>query len=85
MRRGDSVGTIGTADGRYLAHLHFEIRRYATIDVGTGYDATRLGRLPGELSLRKWRGREDDQLSVAPVGNPLPARPLQVEEPPPTP
>lgn len=85
MRRGDSVGTIGTADGRYLAHLHFEIRRYATIDVGAGYDATRLGRLPGELSLQKWRGRDDDQLSVAPVGEPLPARPLQVEAPPPTP
>ena len=84
MRRGDMVGTIGTANGRYLAHLHFEIRRYPTLDVGAGYNETKLGRLSGELYIRKWRGREDDQLSAAPVGEPLPAKPLQVDQGPPT-
>ena len=84
MRRGDMVGTIGTANGRYLAHLHFEIRRYPTLDVGAGYNETKLGRLSGELSIRKWRGREDDQLSAAPVGEPLPAKPLHVDQGPPT-
>jgi len=27
ITRGQMVGTIGTADGKYLAHLHFEIRK----------------------------------------------------------
>jgi hypothetical protein len=27
LRRGQVVGTIGTGDGRYEAHLHFEIRK----------------------------------------------------------
>ena len=68
VRRGDRIGTIGNADGRYLAHLHFEIRRYATLDVGVGYSGSRLGRLPGESSLRKWRGRPEDSLAGPPRG-----------------
>ncbi len=66
VRRGQKVGTVGNANGRYLAHLHFEIRRYPTLDVGAGYAESALGRLSGELSLLKWRGRPDDMLSAAP-------------------
>ena len=65
--RGTEIGTVGTAAGNYLAHLHFEIRQGHTIDVGGGYAETGLDRLSGELSLLKWRGREDDQLSGPPV------------------
>ena len=36
LRRGDVLGTMGNADERYLAHLHFEIRRYPALDVGAG-------------------------------------------------
>ncbi|MEM7602623.1 MAG: M23 family metallopeptidase [Verrucomicrobiota bacterium] len=68
VRRGQAIGTIGTANGRYLAHLHLEIRRYPTIDVGVGYADSRLGRIAGELALSKWRTRSEDELVSAPKG-----------------
>jgi murein DD-endopeptidase MepM/ murein hydrolase activator NlpD len=37
VNRGQKVGTIGTASGRYLAHLHFEIRRRPWLGVRSGY------------------------------------------------
>lgn len=68
LRRGDQLGTIGTAGGRYLAHLHFELRRYTSLDVGAGYADTKQGRLSGEASLMKWRNRRDDQLASPVMG-----------------
>lgn len=76
VRRGDKIGTIGNADGLYLAHLHFELRTYPTIDAGAGYADSKMGRLSGELSLKKWRTREDNQLAAAPTGSPLPGKPM---------
>lgn len=76
VRRGEKIGEIGNADGFYLAHLHFELRTYPTIDAGAGYADSSMGRLSGELSLKKWREREDDQLAPAPSGVPLPAKPM---------
>jgi murein DD-endopeptidase MepM/ murein hydrolase activator NlpD len=41
VQRGQHVGTIGTADGTYPAHLHFEIRdRPMPLGGGYGDDAT---------------------------------------------
>jgi murein DD-endopeptidase MepM/ murein hydrolase activator NlpD len=37
VRRGQVIGTIGNADGRYPAHLHFEIRREVGLPLGSGY------------------------------------------------
>ncbi|MEM7697930.1 MAG: M23 family metallopeptidase [Verrucomicrobiota bacterium] len=79
LRRGDFVGTIGTADGRYLAHLHFEVRVYDSIDPGVGYADSRLGRLAGELMLGKWRNRPDDRLSEPVSGIPPEPQPISVK------
>ncbi|MDF1823347.1 MAG: M23 family metallopeptidase [Verrucomicrobiales bacterium] len=79
VRRGEEIGTIGTANGRYLAHLHLEVRRYPTIDVGVGYSDSRLGRIAGELALSKWRSRPDDSLVAAPVGPPPEPKSLQLD------
>ena len=37
VRIGDTIGTIGNADGIYFAHLHFEIRDDINMPIGGGY------------------------------------------------
>lgn len=37
VRRGQAIGTIGTADGLYTAHLHLEFRKHAMLPLGGGY------------------------------------------------
>ena len=37
VKKGHKIGTIGTANGQYLAHLHFEIREKVGMPIGKGY------------------------------------------------
>ncbi|KAA1247049.1 murein hydrolase activator EnvC [Aquimarina sp. RZ0] len=37
IKKGTLIGTIGTANGIYLAHLHLEIRDNIFMDIGGGY------------------------------------------------
>ena len=37
LKRGDPLGTVGTAGGIYLAHLHLEIRSQVGLPIGGGY------------------------------------------------
>jgi len=67
LPRGASVGTVGTADGQYLAHLHFEIRQGFHLDLGSGYSPFPLNRIDGEEELRK-RGRPDPKLVPPSLG-----------------
>lgn len=71
IRRGEVLGTIGSAEGRYLAHLHFEMRRAPALDPGAGYGDTAQGRIDGEKTLTEGRLRRDDQLAAPPAGEPL--------------
>src|SRR5207244_11754329 len=42
VKRGQQVATVGTANGRYFAHLHLEMREFITPFIGPGYrDDTR--------------------------------------------
>jgi Peptidase family M23 len=42
VKRGQQIATVGTANGRYFAHLHFEMREFITPFIGAGYrDDTR--------------------------------------------
>ncbi len=45
LRRGDKIGTIGTANGRYLAHLHLEVRSFINMSLGPGYSEDKYGYL----------------------------------------
>jgi murein DD-endopeptidase MepM/ murein hydrolase activator NlpD len=48
---GDHIGSVGNSDGRYLAHLHLEVRKGTTTDPGEGYNETALNRLDPTLFL----------------------------------
>lgn len=45
VKKGDKIGTIGTANGLYLAHLHFEIRDDVNLPIGPGYSNNTEGYL----------------------------------------
>ena len=43
IKRGQQIGTIGTAHGRYSAHLHFEMRDLINLPIGQGYSEDQRG------------------------------------------
>jgi len=45
VRRGQKIGTIGTAEGKYSAHLHFEMRDFVGMSLGPGYSRDNFGYL----------------------------------------
>jgi|AntRauTorcE11897_2_1112592.scaffolds.fasta_scaffold23471_2 hypothetical protein len=50
VARGETIGTVGTANDHYPAHLHFEIRRGNGVDLGAGYVAKPLTHVdPSEV------------------------------------
>ena len=51
MPHGGRVGTVGTANGSYPAHLHFEIRASDGVDIGAGYAMYPLNRLDPAATL----------------------------------
>lgn len=45
VKKGQIIGTIGTNNGQYLAHLHFEIRSFTNMGIGGGYSWFTMGYL----------------------------------------
>jgi hypothetical protein len=66
VQRGEKIGTVGTAGGQYLAHLHFEVREGPFVNPGVGYADAPLNRLSPETFLREHRGAEEALLNPAP-------------------
>ena len=56
VHRGEEIATVGTAGGKYLAHLHFEMRELVTPFVGAGYRKDTEGWLDPSAFLRAHRG-----------------------------
>ena len=69
--RGKKIGTVGTADGRYPAHLHFEMRHGDGVDLGAGYGMLPLNRLDPAGTVTGLAGSAPDDLSPAPLGRAL--------------
>lgn len=43
VEKGSQIGTIGTANGQYYAHLHLEVRDDITMKIGSGYAEDQTG------------------------------------------
>jgi hypothetical protein len=56
VRCGARMGSAGTAEGKYLAHLHFEVRESRSIYPGLGYADAPLDRVPPEQFLKVHAG-----------------------------
>ena len=68
IARGDRLGTVGTANGYYPAHLHFEMRASDGVDIGAGYAMYPLNRLDPMGTLEQLRNEDNDRLSPSPLG-----------------
>jgi murein DD-endopeptidase MepM/ murein hydrolase activator NlpD len=45
LQKGEPIGTIGTANGQYYAHLHLELREVIGMPIGNGYATDTTGYL----------------------------------------
>lgn len=69
--RGGNIGKVGTANGYYPAHLHFEMRASDGVDIGAGYAAYPLNRLDPMGTISGLRNAADDELSSSPLARVL--------------
>ena len=65
MRRGEQIATIGTADGAYWAHLHFEMREFTTPFIGPGYREDTRGWINPSAFIAAHRGAPEDDVGRA--------------------
>lgn len=66
ISRGEPLGTVGTAGGRYWAHLHFEIREGLSVYPGMGYSDEPLDRVSPEAFVKQYSKASDGLLNKAP-------------------
>jgi hypothetical protein len=62
VRRGQQIATVGTAGGKYWAHLHFEMREFLTPFIGAGYRRDTRGWINPSEFIRQHRGAPDDDV-----------------------
>jgi murein DD-endopeptidase MepM/ murein hydrolase activator NlpD len=65
--RGEQIGTVGTAQGRYWAHLHFEMREFITPYIGPGYRQDTRGWVDPSAFIQAHRGAPVDDVGRAPA------------------
>ncbi len=71
VERGRKVGTVGTANGYYPAHLHFEMRTSDGVDIGAGYAMFPLNRLDPASTIASLRNAVEEDLSPSPLAGVL--------------
>jgi murein DD-endopeptidase MepM/ murein hydrolase activator NlpD len=75
VHRGEPIATIGTAGGRYWAHLHFEMREFTTPFIGPGYRDDPRGWIDPSAFIAAHRGAPEDDVGRAAMRiSPTPAR-----------
>ncbi len=65
--RSEKIGTVGTGNNNYPAHLHFEIRMSDSVDLGAGYAMYPFNRLDPEATVSSLRGKSADLLTASPL------------------
>jgi murein DD-endopeptidase MepM/ murein hydrolase activator NlpD len=65
VRRGEQIATIGNADGKYWAHLHFEMREFTTPFIGPGYRQETRGWIDPTAFIASHRGAPEDDVGRA--------------------
>lgn len=63
VSRGQKIAEVGTADGMYPAHLHFEMRESDGADIGAGYAMVTLNRLDPMGTVNALRGHAEADLA----------------------
>jgi murein DD-endopeptidase MepM/ murein hydrolase activator NlpD len=66
VRRGEQIATVGNADGKYWAHLHFEMREFTTPFIGPGYRQETRGWINPSAFIASHRGAPEDDVGRAP-------------------
>jgi murein DD-endopeptidase MepM/ murein hydrolase activator NlpD len=77
VHRGQQIATIGTAEGRYWAHLHFEMREFTTPFIGPGYREDTTGWINPSAFIAAHRGAPEDDVGRPALGlapTPTPTR-----------
>ncbi len=67
VSRGQKIGTVGTANGYYPAHLHFEMRASDEVDIGAGYASDPLNHLDPMATVMANHHAAPDQLAPSPL------------------
>lgn len=67
VARGQFIGTNGTGNDHYPAHLHFELRESEHVDIRGGYHANKLNLLDPMATLQELRGAPLKDHSPAPL------------------
>ena len=71
VARGTKIGTVGTANGYYPAHLHFEMRSSDGVDIGGGYGSQPLNRLDPMATVQSLRHAAPEALSPSALASTL--------------
>ncbi len=71
LERGGKIGGVGTANGYYPAHLHFEMRASDGVDIGAGYAMFPMNRLDPMATVNSLRNAAADDLSPSPFARVL--------------
>lgn len=67
VARGAQIGTNGTGNDNYPAHLHLELRTSDHIDIGGGYGENPLNRIDPMATIVRLRAAAADDLSPSPL------------------
>ncbi len=68
VARGERIGAVGTANGHYPAHLHFEMRAAGNAVIGGGYALDPLNHLDPAATVASLRHTAPDDFSPSPLG-----------------